>query len=75
MSPLMTSSALRPIDPAEYGDRLGPQQLQRLQAVFATGVCDWTRPGIGQQPPESPLDFSAGPGGRPLPAPPASLPH
>ncbi len=66
---------LRPIDPAEYGDRLDPQQLQRLQAVFATGVCDWTKPGVGQQPPESPLDFSAGPSGQPLPPPPVSTPN
>jgi len=47
-------------------------QLDRLQAVFPDGVCDWTRPGVGQQPARSPLDFSAGPGGVPLPEPPTS---
>ena len=41
-------------------------QVARLQAVFSTGVCDWTRPGVGQQTAVSPLTFKAGPGGVPL---------
>ena len=28
--------------------------------VCATGVCDTSNPGVGQQPAQSPLDFSAG---------------
>ena len=48
-----------------------PQQT-RLNAVFPTGVCDWSKPGVGQQDPVGPLTYTAGPGGVPLPAAPAS---
>lgn len=27
-----------------------PAQRVRLEAIFAGGVCDWSRPGVGQQP-------------------------
>ena len=47
-------------------------QWARLQAVFSDGVCDWSRPGVGQQAALSPLSFRAGPGGQPLPATPVS---
>jgi hypothetical protein len=47
--------------------------LSRLRAVFTTGVCDWTKPGIGQQAAMAPLTFQAGPGGVPLPPEPASV--
>ena len=40
---------LRPIDPAEYRDRLNAVQLDRLRALFPAGVCDWSKPGVGQQ--------------------------
>jgi hypothetical protein len=49
-------------------------QQTRLNTVFSTGVCDWTKPGIGQVDPISPLTFQAGPGGVPLPAAPTSTP-
>jgi hypothetical protein len=42
---------LAPIDPEAYGVPLTAAQLERLQAVFPDGVCDWTLPGIGQGPP------------------------
>lgn len=41
---------LKPLDlgdPAYAG--LDMAQRARLQAVFPSGVCDWTRPGVGQQ--------------------------
>jgi len=64
---------LRPLDPADYAPVvLTPEQLARLSAVFPNGVCDFSRPGVGQQPAVSPLDFSAGPGGAPLPAAPTT---
>jgi len=64
---------LRPLDPADYAPVvLTDAQLARLAAVFPTGVCDFSRPGVGQQPAVSPLDFSAGPGGTPLPAAPTT---
>jgi hypothetical protein len=62
---------LKPFNPADYPG-LSDAQVARLQAVFPDGVCDWTRPGVGQRPAVSPLDFTAGPGGVPLPAAPAS---
>ena len=62
---------LKPFDPADYPQVTG-DLLTRLHQVFADGVCDWTKPGVGQQPAQSPLDFTAGPGGAPLPAAPAS---
>jgi hypothetical protein len=65
---------LRPIDPAEHGGRLNGDQLSRLQAVFPSGVCDWTKPGVGQQTAVGPLSFQAGPGGQPLGAAPVSQP-
>ncbi len=64
---------LKPLDPADYAPAvLTAEQLDRLHAVFAGGVCDWSVPGVGQEPAISPLDFTAGPGGRPLPPAPRS---
>lgn len=64
--------ALKPLDPADYGSAtLSASQLERLRAVFPGGVCDWSRPGVGQQPTgDAPYTFAAGPGGQPLGAPP-----
>ena len=59
---------LKPLDPAAYAPAmLTAAQLARLNAVFPGGVCDWTKPGVGQQEAISPLTFAAGPGGQPLP--------
>ena len=66
--------ALKPLRAGDYpGTTFTSAQWARLQAVFATGVCDWSRPGVGQQLAESPLTFRNGPGGEPLPAPPGSI--
>jgi Tannase-like family of unknown function (DUF6351) len=66
---------LKPINLADYtGITFTPTQQTRLAAVFPSGVCDWTKPGVGQQDPMSPLTFTAGPGGVPLPAAPVSTP-
>jgi hypothetical protein len=64
---------LRPIDRSDY-DPFGitDAQLARLRAIFPDGVCDFSKPGVGQQPAVSPLNFSAGPGGVALPAAPSS---
>lgn len=40
---------LRPLRRADYPASLTDAQYARLQKVFATGVCDWSRPGVGQQ--------------------------
>jgi hypothetical protein len=64
------------LSPADYAPAvLSPEQLARLAAVFPTGVCDWAAGGVGQQPATSPMDFSAGPGGVPLPPAPQSQPR
>lgn len=65
--------ALRPVNDAEYAGKLDGGQLARLKAVFTTGVCDWTKPGIGQQAAVAPLTFVNGPGGVTLGAAPSSV--
>ena len=42
--------ALRPLDASEYKGRLSAAHINRLRAVFPNGVCDWSRPGVNQQP-------------------------
>ena len=42
---------LKPIDPAGYRVAFTAAEIARLRAIFPGGVCDWSRPGIGQQPP------------------------
>ena len=63
----------KPLDAADYPAGIfTATQWTRLQAVFATGVCDWSKPGIGQQAAVGPLTFKGGPGGQPLPPAPVS---
>ena len=60
---------LKPLSRVDYPpSTFTDLQWTRLNAVFAEGVCDWSKPGVGQQPAQSPLTFVAGPGGVPLPA-------
>jgi hypothetical protein len=66
---------LKPLNFSDYtGIIFTGTQQSRLQAVFSTGVCDYTKPGIGQQAPVSPRTYVGGPGGVPLPAAPQSTP-
>jgi hypothetical protein len=59
---------LKPLNVADYlPAALDAGQLGRMNAVFPGGVCDWSKPGVGQQQAMSPLSFAAGPGGVPLP--------
>jgi len=65
---------LKPLDfgSADYAGALfDAGQQTRLRAVFTDGVCDWSKPGVGQTA-WTPTTFRAGPGGAPLPAAPAS---
>jgi hypothetical protein len=41
---------LKPLDLSDYSQRLSASQVQRLIAVFSNGVCDYSKPGIEQQP-------------------------
>jgi hypothetical protein len=64
---------LKPLNAADYGAVVFTAgQWTRLQAVFSTGVCDFTKSGVGQQAAISPLTFRSGPGGVPLPPEPVS---
>ena len=64
----------KPFDVADYGAvTFSPSQLARLQAVFSTGVCDFSKPGVGQQESTGPMHFAGGPGGQPLGAAPVSV--
>lgn len=51
--------SLEPLDPSDYGIA-SPAQLDRLNATFPEGVCDWTRPGLGEEPLAG-TDLSFGP--------------
>ncbi|HEX7435919.1 MAG TPA: DUF6351 family protein [Caldimonas sp.] len=66
------------VKPLVAGDYTGitftAGQLTRLNAVFPSGVCDWSKAGVGQQAPVSPQTYAAGPGGVPLPPAPQSAP-
>jgi len=64
---------LMPLSPVDYAPiNFEAAQWTRLQAAFPDGVCDWEKPGVGQQRARSPLTFADGPGGRPLPPAPRS---
>jgi hypothetical protein len=66
---------LKPLNSADYAPLVFTSaQWARLQATFPDGVCDWSLPGVGQQPAVSPLTFVDGPGGRRLPPAPRSHP-
>ena len=41
---------LKPLAPTDYAVPFSPAQWGRLQAAFPAGVCDWSRPGVEQQP-------------------------
>lgn len=59
--------ALKPLDADDYAQPLTAAQLARLEKVYPSGVCDYRKPGVDQQPPAGPwFDFSDGPGGRPM---------
>jgi len=41
---------LKPLNPSDYRVIFNTTQWNRLNAAFPDGVCDWTQPGVGQQP-------------------------
>jgi hypothetical protein len=43
---------LKPVDPRDYRVPLSADALAALRAIFPDGVCDWSRPGVDQQPPD-----------------------
>jgi hypothetical protein len=43
---------LQPLDFRDYRVSFTADQRDRLRAAFPSGVCDWSRPGVSQQPPD-----------------------
>jgi len=65
--------SLKPLDflSTDYnGVLFDANQKAALQAVFPTGVCDWSTPGVEQVRADPWTTFADGPGGRPLGDPP-----
>jgi hypothetical protein len=65
---------LKPLSREDYTVDFTNAQWERLKRVFTAGVCDYRKPGVGQQPSVPWLTFAAGPGGRPLGPTPVSRP-
>jgi uncharacterized tannase-like protein DUF6351 len=65
---------LKPLRRSDYPVAFTDDQWQRLQVTFPQGVCDYGRPGVGQQPSLPWLTYESGPGGQPLGLPPESRP-
>jgi len=42
--------ALKPVKATDYKVAFSPTQMARLKAIFPTGVCDFSKPGVGQVP-------------------------
>src|SRR5947207_1648654 len=41
---------LKPISASDYKVTFTAEEMAQLKQLFAGGVCDWSKPGIGQQP-------------------------
>jgi hypothetical protein len=58
---------LKPLDPADYpGISFTTEEWAKLQEAFPTGVCDFSKPAVNQQPSLPWVSFAGGPGGEPL---------
>ena len=42
---------LKPLDPADYKVSFTAEEQTRLRQIFPSGTCDWSKPGVEQQPP------------------------
>ena len=40
---------VKPIQAADYKVQFTTDELARLKKIFPEGVCDWSKPGVGQQ--------------------------
>jgi hypothetical protein len=63
---------LKPLNPADYPVVFSSDQWAALQQAFPTGVCDYSKPPVGQQASIPWITFAGGPGGQPLGNAPAS---
>ena len=39
---------MKPVSAGDYKVSFTPEQMTRMKKIFAGGVCDWSKPGIGQ---------------------------
>ena len=59
---------------ADYGGiAFTATQRARLAAVFPDGVCDWSKPGVGQTTQQVLLNFASGPSGTPIATAPTAI--
>lgn len=59
---------LKPLDRSEYESvPFTDEQWTQMQQIFPEGVCDWSKPGVGQQSTIPWMTYIDGPGGAPLP--------
>lgn len=65
---------LKPLRRDDFPVTFTDGQWAGLQKAFPTGVCDWSKPGVGQQMNTPWLTYARGPGGQPLGPPPRSAP-
>lgn len=66
---------LVPLEEFDYGGvTFTEAEWTRLEATFPDGVCDYSRPSVGDQDTVPWLTYADGPGGRPLGEPPLSSP-
>jgi hypothetical protein len=65
---------LKPLRRSDYKVTFTAAQWATLKRTFPTGVCDWSKPGVGQTETVPWLTFEDGPGGRALGGPPQSQP-
>lgn len=52
---------LKPIDYDDYRVEFSADEKARLEGIFPEGVCDWSRPGIGQDSNQTWLSFGPSP--------------
>jgi hypothetical protein len=52
---------LKRIDLRDYAVSFTPEELERLQRIFANGVCDWSRRGVNQVPVVVRISFGPAP--------------
>ena len=43
---------LKRVRAEDYKVKFASADIARLQKIFPDGVCDWSKPGVGQQPPK-----------------------
>src|SRR5882762_11555608 len=63
---------LKALSRVDYSASFTDAQWARLQSTFSSGVCDYSKRGVGQGKPKPWLTFADGPGGRSLGKPPVS---